>query len=831
MSKSRYDMIIVGGGPIGLATAYEAAKKGNQILLVEKRNEEESILRPQVVVLQPDRKRQLFGMVGEYERLDLDDLKFLDTLASSAEVQIRPLQKFILKRIRNFNTTWNNESIKLSYETQLSSVNLHGGSLEIIENNETKPVSFKRLIGADGANSQTLDLVNQNLPEEEKIQRTTPKSMKHLENSFHLGTYVKLSRKDQKDLNIPEREFVSAFMSNKNPGKLFKSNELYFLRFDKKSHLKNNKKSVKMGFVGELPKHIYKEAQQYQKKINAKSGEITKLERNANHSGQQETLMLQQALLEKANLVDQRNQLLLNYAKRAAAGSLKIDEDALQIEVVGSKKTPAKDKLKILTFQGGSLQAEKAAIELNGHGFYLAGDAYFTPNYPVGHGMNDGLEASAKLGKIPPNAESMPEHIFAYNKLTSYNASFAMRMMQCIHWFRKLGFSRTKVAKLLEQRVEEDDLEDQIDLRSSLAKSVPGSNSMDQFQKYIWSETDRLIMAADKSAPEFKKCLNEWKEFLKKCPRIAAEYQHEIYKSLKKINNHIHGKPELNRIYDNFYLSYEMDYRSFNSELIKKASKNPNQFDQAGRTPLTYAIQNSGDFSTIKRILELGADPNKAFRRGNIFTHQAINDADITNLLFEKGANPFKPILTDYDSPFFLSLWKQSSFYNPIFSCECLMAAQDKASPLYKFARNLPNEVITDTVNSLKSLGRNEICNFVLSCDDQSILKKLAYKLNDHIKKLVASENSPQLTVKSPEEIANLSERNLYDYIANAILGVSMHSLQQIQNDKKKKNFLVTSAMSFFNRDVKPANDPKIKYEAKPNQESEQKQPQRTKKM
>jgi sarcosine oxidase/L-pipecolate oxidase len=38
MSNLQYDVVIVGGGPVGLATAYQCAKAGKSVLLLEQFN-------------------------------------------------------------------------------------------------------------------------------------------------------------------------------------------------------------------------------------------------------------------------------------------------------------------------------------------------------------------------------------------------------------------------------------------------------------------------------------------------------------------------------------------------------------------------------------------------------------------------------------------------------------------------------------------------------------------------------------------------------------------------------------------------------------------------
>ncbi len=104
MSSSRsYDVMVVGMGPVGLAAAYEAAKNGKKVLIIEKRPEDQAAVRPQVVVLESERKKQLLNMIAPYDTLNEDDIKFLDALAHSAEVKLRDVEiaKELLKHGAN----------------------------------------------------------------------------------------------------------------------------------------------------------------------------------------------------------------------------------------------------------------------------------------------------------------------------------------------------------------------------------------------------------------------------------------------------------------------------------------------------------------------------------------------------------------------------------------------------------------------------------------------------------------------------------------------------------------------------------------------------------
>lgn len=674
--NSRYDYLIAGMGPVGLAAAFELSKKGKKVLIIEKREKESAALRPQMIVIDTKRKKQLMEMIGKInpmnnelsDNLNDDDIKFLDMLAGSVEIKLKAAQKFILNRIVNLNKV--NQAVELSYETQLVSVELGKGEAQIEFKNEAvaKTVEFTHLVGADGAQGASLDLVNRNLPQGKKIERITPVDTQHFEETYHLGAYVNLSRKDKKELVLPEKAFVSSFLENTQNENKLKTNQLYFLRFEKKSHERSNKKEVKLGFIGEVPKEVF---DTYGKKTD-----------------------------------EEKRELALAYVKKAVADYLEVTEEELVLKIKNSKKTFKKNSLKLMMFKGSNKKAGKAAIEVNNHGYYLIGDLYFTPFYAVGHGFNNGLESAAKL-PLPPDSD-FSQHMSEYNKLSAKNANFARSVMQGIRLLRNLGGVRTKLASVLEVNVDKHEKKNQIDLkampdtREAIKKfinkkfdSMSGEGQFDQND----NPTGLLIMIDDKISGINSAPFQEWENFLTKNPSIVKQFRQEIWSNLTVIKQFLElhrGKIDNEEVKEQFeslmktFNKYEEKINDYNQELIDAAIQEPNKMDMSGRTPLYHAVQYA-DSATIGKILKLGSDPDKAVKIGTIFTQRVLDEPEVAVELFKFGANPFKQTgLVDnkFKNSVFFSSLLQGRTYNLRFGMECLIACKDPAAPLYKAARS-----------------------------------------------------------------------------------------------------------------------------------------------
>lgn len=684
MSQSRREStvhaVVVGMGPVGLACAFEMAKNTKQsVLIIEKRSEADAFLRPQVVVVDSDSKNQLLAMIGKNEQLDDDDLHFLNHLFGSAEVPIGMIQKFILNRIKNLNREHGDTPlISMRYEVEPVSVDLTQGKIQIKKAKEEgikeepgeedwelvhssgEIIKFQQMIAADGASSGTLEKVNANLAKKQRVDRTTPFAMSYLENSYHLGTYVTVSTDGMPAL--PNREFVSSFLENPETGS-GKSPSLYFLRFDRKTYDLIGANNVALGCISEIPKELYEQLEQLNTEIRQLDQQIQELrEKPLNDAKEEgtpeedwefvEALGEDKLVAERAECVERRKELAIGHTKKCIADYLKQDVAELKVEITES--TPAVDKLKILAFQGESKRANKAAMEVNGHGLYLVGDAYFTPNYLLGHGLNDGLSASRKLGEL--DDAKVEQHISEYNHLTSKKANDAILRMQGIRFASifqnnlwKLP-SRKQITKIFEQVVEEEE-------------------QYNKITRWELRDVKSLLNAIESKftcppLPDANK-IKEWETFLEKNETIVRLYRREIgrkLKSIDKIMAQSNELPDLKKLFTELHDKYTDLIRRWNTLM---ANTRGNMNLRRGHTPLYDAV--------------LSAET-----------------LDVAAVYVSVYGNPFKKISVDPNySPLELSLC--DSFINMDFALYCLQGAlnPDPKSDLHQLSSALTGDELS----------------------------------------------------------------------------------------------------------------------------------------
>jgi hypothetical protein len=682
----KFETIIVGMGPVGLALAYNFALTwpNKKLLIIEKRSEKEVSARPQIVILDSASKMELIDRVRPEDQFDNEDIAFLDALANSSEIKISDIQQFILKRLR-YLCEMKNSPIKLQYNADLQEVNLPKGEA-IISGHK---ILFNNLIGADGTKSESLELVNMNLEKNKQIAKFVPAKIEHVENTYHLGAYIKLARADGQNLALPSQSFVISYLRNKDPQTKKKFANHYFLRFDRASFIKSKLKSVKLSFIGEIPEYLYDRFRHVDKSLDRRIEEALNIHKifvdeihglkaeigafNVKIANDHDP-SLKKLLTEKQEryqnlisskesseknltlLLSRKFEMQLSYIKSAIAHYMGIDQDELIVELSYSENSK-KNELKLLQFQGQSRQADKAAIIENGHLFALISDSYFSPHYVLGHGLNNGYASISKLKDLLENKISIIE----YDQFLQNKAKEVISALNFIHYYKSLNLPLGAVTGLVNHSLQT--------LHEACRVNILFKRELDtvlkkfiskKFESHLFISKLNSILNFKTNAPEndinLLEIINDWTDILSRYPNILKLYIRQALDPLNQIKkkiDEIHDNPdnliklpsiELKEILNTInsfnwaYARYSRLFDSYKMELISLAEKKAHP---VGNNPLFLAIIIE-DIDTIQSILNIKCVELNANHGPRLETPLmlAMNNSEIIKLLLEHGADP-----------------------------------------------------------------------------------------------------------------------------------------------------------------------------------------------
>lgn len=213
--------------------------------------------------------------------------------------------------------------------------------------------SFHYLVAADGARHHAVDLFNQRHEKEIKITYQSDPNSQTLHHPYHVSAYVTLSRQYGEPIELPKNRFISTM----------RGEHVCQLVLDKIGHEKHQGKQVKCNFTGELPAEIFH---------------------------------IQDSEARKAAALHFIHDAINDvFTERG-------HPQALEIHVVNESKKhgTTKDKLKLSIFERHIQQADLAGVRLGENRFILAGDAYRTPNYQIGSGLNDAMYHAQLVGEV-----------------------------------------------------------------------------------------------------------------------------------------------------------------------------------------------------------------------------------------------------------------------------------------------------------------------------------------------------------------------------------------------------------------------------------------------
>lgn len=363
-TQNVYDVVISGMGPVGLATALEAIKKGKKVLIISDRPDD--FVRMQKVRLTLENVKYLLAMFpNDPKKFSGEDTKLFNDLKSNIAISLKDIERFLMRRLQEAKVA--GAEIDFVYSSELKEVDLEKGraSFSGTDAKQATDVSFTYLIGADGPSHHALDLVQKNKGLENTITYETVEEVQSMQTT-HAYAYLTVSRIDGADLTLPNRMNQAEIQDEC----------LFFLTMIEDSLKKSNKKSVKCNFIGGLPEEIFNMP------VDSESNR------------------------------ELRRQKAFEHICNAIHKALGLKPGTLKIEIVkNSKKHGAKkDKLKFQLFKTTNVQASKAGIKLKNKYLLLVGDSYDTPHYIIGSGFNTGLVQARALGGVIAGTQSIENY-------------------------------------------------------------------------------------------------------------------------------------------------------------------------------------------------------------------------------------------------------------------------------------------------------------------------------------------------------------------------------------------------------------------------------------
>lgn len=364
-SPEKYDVVISGAGPAGLASAWEAALAGKSVLIISDRKME--YMRFQRVALFPETRKYLLDMLninGKLRKLcsptDDEEIKFVLELIERSTVAIKDIERFIKRRLDELQK---HRRITYLEEFKISKINMSQGILNA-ESCEEKPSEqkflFDCIIAADGTKHPAANILNK----EAAQPYITYHPITGPAHRFHMSANVTIERVDEEKLELPAKQVVSSTQSR-----------AWITYLD--SHAKSfTGKKIKTSFVGEVPRSVFDSVREYNGKPLDRA-----VKENAEAKSTAYIKQMIQPFLEEKNL-NKGAELKVALAKPS--------------KKYGDKK----DRLKLRAFETEFCRANVAAIEISERKFILAGDAFSTPNYQFGHGVNHALKHARGIGRI-----------------------------------------------------------------------------------------------------------------------------------------------------------------------------------------------------------------------------------------------------------------------------------------------------------------------------------------------------------------------------------------------------------------------------------------------
>lgn len=323
------ELAIVGLGPGGLAAALEAAKLGKSVLAFTDRD---SYTRSQRVNLNMDTEAFLKNHTNDKDPLDIEFWKKLDRERS---VQIKDVERFLYRKLTQYP---NVQVVTLKKPTNINRVERSPlNTSNQIQLSNGQSYFCHHLLASDGAKHQIANLVSQHFDTNINYQ-ATPLQERH---RYHAAVQLSLNKKSILPSWTSPMGFIKKMLAYVKLG----WSESYKPKF----YVLANQDKSKFSFAGEIPEAIYREPDP-----------------------------------------DKKKQQLKAWASIAIQEQFGINPDHLSFR--DSKKSPAKNNFQATAFEMELQTSNTPIIELNNGVFAQTGDARRTPNYFLGHGLNDAIQ-------------------------------------------------------------------------------------------------------------------------------------------------------------------------------------------------------------------------------------------------------------------------------------------------------------------------------------------------------------------------------------------------------------------------------------------------------
>jgi len=450
--KLNYDLLISGAGPTGLYTALLSILEGLSVVLVNDRvitGRETPVLlgnftRPQGVFIDETHKHKFIEMCLKLKRpFSLADKKFFQALLGNATIAIRQVQSFLLRRLEEAAKDRRCLLTILSpYE--IKSIDMYTGKV-IVEASKYASkalskalpkveVTCTRMLGSDGVQHHAATVFN----EDKRCPPFTYSSVVGPGKKEHvtIRASVKLANPPKNNLNFMQFQAVTVTTGGMTPMSSPVSSitpvsstprlssllsrlpmtpkvaltpagspvstpkvaltpvgsstpkkgkkESYSVALTLNRKLRDQECEYKCGFAGEIPKDLYEK--------------LTKYGAESKNNPQPFSPELETEVQ--------------NFVRLSVATALQCDPNAIQVSLpLGQKEFESieqqeasairdrrqeKRKLSVKTFTNERMAANKAYCKIITETgaiiyFVLGGDAFLSPNYQLGHGLNDGL--------------------------------------------------------------------------------------------------------------------------------------------------------------------------------------------------------------------------------------------------------------------------------------------------------------------------------------------------------------------------------------------------------------------------------------------------------